>query len=119
MRLQNPIDLLILVVACEALVQLWFHAAPLQPVRGLLKRLTPFLHSRAQESHLLDCPYCLSVWMAAIVVLSYAFLDAGIFMGIAGVLTIHRLSNFVHLIFSCIRDKQLDIRIARGKSQNG
>jgi hypothetical protein len=59
------------VVACEALVQLWFHAAPLQGIRRFFVKITPFLYSKEQETHLLDCKYCVSFWAAIVVTVSY------------------------------------------------
>jgi hypothetical protein len=97
-------------VACEALVQLWLHAAPLQPFRELLVRMTPFL--RSQDTHLLDCAYCLSAW-AGILVASMYFFFPNAFLYLSTALAFHRLSNLLHLFLSYIRDKQIDIRVAR------
>lgn len=111
MWIQNPVDIIILVVACEALVHLWFHAAPLQPARDLLVRLTPFLYSDRQGKHLLNCAYCMSVWIGFFVVGAYIFLPGALL--VCGALAVHRLSNFLHLVFSLMRDKQFDLRVAR------
>lgn len=100
-------------IACEALVNLWFHAQPIQGVRSWMIKWTPFLSS--QEGHLFDCPYCLSVWVSFLIMAMYMFLEPTAFIVFAGALTIHRLSNFLHLIFSYLRDKQMDLRIQRGK----
>lgn len=113
MWVQNTTDLIILVVACEAIVQLWFHAAPLQSLRGLLTRLTPFLYSTSQETHLFDCAYCVSLWVGFCVTLTYLFGNHTFFMTLYLSLMVHRLSNFLHLVFSLMRDRQLDIRVAR------
>jgi len=110
MWLQSAVDILILAIACEALVQLWLKAAPLQPARAFLRRITPFLYSETQ-GHLLDCPYCLSVWVGFGVVVGYLYVPYSILFFAA--LGIHRCSNFIHLIFSFVRDWQMDIRIAR------
>lgn len=114
MWLESLLDLLIMVVACEAVVQLWFHAAPLQPLRSLLTRATPFLYSRGQRTHLFDCAYCVSVWVGILIAFSYFYMDNRIFMAICLSLTIHRMSNFIHVFFSLIRDRQMDLRIKRG-----
>jgi hypothetical protein len=97
------------VVACEALVQWWFNAAPIQPLRRFLVRMTPFLYSEEQDTHLFDCRYCTSVWAAMVVVLVFS---RGWHL-VLFFLAIHRLSNFLHLCFSLLRDKQLDLRVAR------
>jgi hypothetical protein len=113
MRLQDTVDFLIMGIACESLVQLWFHAEPLQEVRQWLIKHTTFLCSA--DTHLLDCPYCLSVWVGALMMVAYLFMEQTVFMAFSGALIIHRLSNYLHLIFSFLRDKQFDARVARGK----
>lgn len=114
MRLQDPVDIIALIVACEALVQLWLHAAPLQDLRWWLVRYTPFLYSQRSEEHLLNCPYCLSVWFGLILIIGY-FLFNVVTMFCAAILTVHRLSNHLHLVFSSLRDAQLDRRVKRNK----
>jgi hypothetical protein len=113
MWIQDKFDLIILAVACEALVGLWFHAAPLQPLRGLIIRLTPILYSRAQSTHLLDCKYCCSVWAAGILTALFFLISESVFAAVITVLFIHRISNFLHLSFSYLRDKQFDLRVKR------
>ena len=115
MRLESVFDLIIMVVACEALVQLWFHAAPLQSLRGLLTRLTPFLYSKEQQTHLFDCAYCLSVSIGFIITLAYFYVDYSVFMVFCLSMTIHRMSNYIHVFFSLMADRQRDIRVARRK----
>jgi len=109
------IKFFLLTVAAEALVQLWFRAAPLQTIRNYLIRLTPFLYSREQESHLLDCKYCVSVWVGAVMAGVYFFMENGIVFFIIAALVIGRLSNFIHLGVSYLIDKQMDLRVARGR----
>jgi hypothetical protein len=105
------------IVATEALVNLWFRAAPLQGLRRWLVRLTPFLYSKEQDTHLFNCPYCLSFWVASALVLLYSLASCrGFVFLFAVVLSLHRLSNFLHLVFSLLRDKQLDLRVARNKT---
>ena len=115
MRVQSAINIIMLVIACEALVQLWFHAAPLQGLRRLMIRMTPFLYSKEQESHLLDCRYCVSVWTGAVMAGTYCFMGNRIVFFIIASLVIGRLSNFIHLAFSYLNDKQMDLRVARGR----
>jgi hypothetical protein len=109
--------LFLLAIACEALVQLWFHAAPLQGVRQWIIRSTPFLISKRQDTHLMDCKYCVSVWAGAFLMVAYFYMDYPAVMYFIGLLIIHRLSNFLHLVFSWIRDKQYDIRVNRGRRE--
>jgi hypothetical protein len=112
MWLSYPIDPIILMIACEALVQLWFKAGPLQPLRKALMRFTPFLYSQSQEDHLLDCPYCCSVWAGFLLLSGYVWLPTFTYYLAIG-LAIHRLSNHFHLVFSYIRDLQFDRRVKR------
>jgi hypothetical protein len=117
MRLQDSINIIIAVVACEAIVQLWFHAAPIQPIRRFLIRMTPFFYSREQETHLFDCCYCTSVWASLLVTVAYFTFVPNVYLFFAMVLAVHRLSNFLHLGFSLIRDVQLDLRVARSNQR--
>jgi hypothetical protein len=113
MWMESSVNIIIAVIACEALVQLWFHAAPLQPIKNLLIRITPFLYSKEQSTHLLNCRYCTSVWVSLLLVTAYFTISFKVFLFIAMVLAVHRLSNFLHLVFSYLRDKQFDLRVAR------
>jgi hypothetical protein len=106
------LEILCGVVACEALVQLWFDAAPLLHVREWTIDHTPFLYSKMQEKHLLRCKYCMSVWVAFCLTLLY-FTYESMYMLIVIFLSVHRLSNFLHLVFSLCRDRQIDLRVAR------
>jgi hypothetical protein len=102
---------LILIIATEALVELWKKAMPLQGIRRKLTELTPFLEIDGQ--HLFDCGYCLSVWVGALVFISYSFFDELIYF--FGALAIHRVSNYVHLVISYLRDLQLNLRVGRAR----
>jgi len=105
--------LIIYVIACEALVHLWFNAAPLQPVRRFFIKITPFFTSK-EQGNLFECKYCVSVWIGFILV-ALLFVRS-IYLELLMIsLVIHRLSNFLHLIMSFIRDKQFDIRINRNR----
>ncbi len=107
------IRFLLAIIATEALVELWKKAAPLQGIRRWTISKTPFLYSQEQESHLLDCPYCLSVWVGFLMMVLYLYLDSTVFILFTGMLSVHRGSNFLHLIFSLLADKQRDIRVNR------
>jgi len=107
------IKLILMIVATEALVELWKKAAPLQGIREWLIRTTPLLYSERQQTHLLDCPYCISVWAGFSLTAMYLFMDTTAWLVITASLATHRLSNFLHLYFSLIRDRQLDLRVAR------
>lgn len=100
---------LILIIATEAIVELWKKAMPLQGIRRKLIEWTPFLEIDGQ--HLFDCGYCLSVWGGALVLISYSLFEGLIYF--FGVLAIHRVSNYVHLVISYLRDLQLNLRVGR------
>ena len=100
---------LVLIIATEALVELWKKAMPLQGIRRKLTTWTPFLEIDGQ--HLFDCGYCLSVWVGALVFVSYSIFSGMIYF--FGILAIHRISNYVHLVVSYLRDLQLNLRVGR------
>lgn len=104
---------LILIIATEALVELWKKAAPLQGIKEALIAGTPFLHSDRMDTHLLECPYCLSVWFGAFVGLTYIICEASVYL--FSLLAIHRVSNYVHLGISYLRDLQLNLRAGRAR----
>jgi hypothetical protein len=106
------LKLLFLAVLTETLVELVFKAAPLQPIRRRLITLTPWARSQ-EQGHLLECKYCLSVWIALFVVLIAEFCNAYSLTFLAIALIVHRISNFVHLTLSTLRDIQLDMRLKR------
>jgi hypothetical protein len=103
------------IVACEAIIELWKKAGPLQGIRKWIINLTPFFYNHENEMHLLDCPYCISVWVGALIMAAYMFMDSTVFMLFVGSLSIHKVSNFLHIIFSFLKDKQLDLRVARNQ----
>ena len=109
------LEIILGIVATEALVQLWFYAAPLQWLRGFLVSSTPFLFSAKQNTHLLNCQYCVSVWIGFLVSIIYFTTDFYIYIVMP--LTVHRLSNFLHLVFSLIKDKQIDLRVSRNRNK--
>ncbi len=112
----NLFNIICLSIFIEALVELFFKAAPLQPLRTYLRIHTPSLYSKTQQSHLLDCKYCVSVWIAFIIFILYYLTKPNIILTIILYsCIIHRLSNYLHLMFSIIRDLQFNIRINRGK----
>jgi len=103
--------IMMMIIVVEALTQLIFEAAPLQPIRNFIIRFTPFLNIGG--SHLLECKYCTSVWVSMFSVFLYYNLDYQIVYWFCLMLVFHRLSNFVHLYFSLMRDIQLDKRASR------
>ena len=108
------IKLIFLAIAAEAIVYHFLHAAPVQGTREWLMANTPFLYSERQQAHLFQCPICLSFW-AGLLMTPFLFLDLLTAFLILGGIVIARLSNFFHVLLSYLQDKQMDLRIKRGK----
>jgi len=94
-------------ILTEAIVELIFTAAPLQGIRAWLIKKTPLLRSELQ-GHLLECKYCTSLWIAAGVVLLAAFADCQATRLASAAIVVGRLSNYAHLLYSSIRDFQIN-----------
>jgi hypothetical protein len=103
--------ILLTIILIEALTELFFKAAPLQGLRQRLIDKTPFLYS--EQGHLFDCKYCTAFWISTGVVLIAIFADYYVIRLLAYIIIVHRLSNFVHIIYSTIRDWQLNLRLSR------
>ena len=106
------IRIIAIAILSEAIVELIFTAAPLQGIRAWLIKKTPLLRSELQ-GHLLECKYCTSIWTAAAVIVAAAFLDCQATRLVAAALIVARLSNYAHLIYSSIRDFQINKRLER------
>lgn len=110
------LNIILCALFIEAVTQLIFHAAPLQPIRNWLRQHTPMFYSKTTEEHLLDCKYCTSVWVGFGTVIAYHLFNPNIFLTILFYSCIvHRISNYMHTIYSYVVDKQLDLRVARRK----
>jgi hypothetical protein len=106
------IDLLILIILVEGIVFYIFTAAPLQGARTWFIRRTPFL--RVAGDHLLECKFCLSFWVAIGAVLAYLkYGETTWFFWLAIGIVCARSANWIHLVFSLLRDYQIDKRIQR------
>jgi hypothetical protein len=109
-------NIILLCVFTEAVTELIFKAAPLQPIRLYIRNNTTFLYSLSQDQHLLDCKYCVSVWVGFLTFLIYCLKEPHILLTILLYsCIIHRVSNYLHLGFSIVRDVQFDIRVNRGR----
>lgn len=108
-------SVLLLAIAAEATVELIKKAGPLQGIKRWIISKTPFLYSEEMQTHLLDCPYCTSFWVGILAAIGYLYMDSVAVVFIVVGLVAHRLSNGLHLLYSILRDKQIDLRIARGK----
>ena len=104
--------MIFLCILTEALVELFFKAAPVQGVRTWLVKKTPCLRTE-EQGHLLDCKYCTSVWIGAGVLLLATFADCQALRIASAALVIARLSNYAHLLYSTARDAQINMRLTR------
>lgn len=103
--------IMVLALLTEALVELFFKAAPIQGFRKWMIRRTPFLE--IEEQHLMECKYCTSVWAGFFVMLLYPFMDYSVTKFIIYSIITARLSNFVHIIFSTLKDYQRNLILRR------
>ncbi len=99
-------------ILTEALVELFFKAAPLQGARGWLIKKTPKLRSQ-EQGHLLDCKYCTSVWVGTFVYSAAFFSESQVLRLVSAALIVARLSNYAHLFYSTVRDAQINMRLIR------
>jgi hypothetical protein len=110
------ITLILIVIAIEAVTELIFRAGPLQPAREWLIDHTSWARAGLADEHLLECKYCVSVWVALFFALGYLFfLESQAFLCFLYAVSFHRLANLFHLPLSYLRDKQLNLRIERNK----
>lgn len=100
------VKILMLVIVTEALVELICKAEILEHPRCWLKSRYWFF------KELLDCPYCTSVWMGMFMALTLLSDNTYLLIGIYGI-SLHRLSNFLHLVFSWIRNLQFNVVLNR------
>ena len=106
------IKFMFLAILIEALTELLFKAAPLQGIRAFLIDNIPSLNSK-EQGHLLDCKYCSSVWVAFGVIMLATWFDNGFTRIIAYFIVAARGSNYVHIIFSTVKDFQINLRLER------
>ncbi len=92
--------LLLCIIAAEAMTQLTCKAEIFDRPRNWLKSLSGF------TNELLSCPYCVSVWVAALTVLIYIYFDLAWWFVL--LLVIHRLSNFLHDLFRVVQNYKID-----------
>lgn len=108
-------ELILTIVAIEAVTELIFRAGPLQSSRAWIIEHTPRLDVPGY-GHLLECKYCVSVWVGFFFALGYLFfLESQVFLCFLYASSFHRLANLFHLPLSYLRDKQLNLRIDRNR----
>jgi hypothetical protein len=111
------LKIIICIVATEAIVQLVFNAVPIQGARAWAIARLRFLYSKQADEHLFECRYCVSVWIGFLVAGLYFLMSEPVVLFVCLALVFHRGANFLHLGFSYLRDRQLDIRIDRKRKR--
>jgi len=106
------IKIIICAFLVEAIVELFFKAAPVQEFRRWFIQKTPYLMSE-EQGHLFECKYCTSFWVAIFVVFLVTFADYQVTRLIGYAIIIARLSNFIHIIFGWVKDAQMNMRLGR------
>lgn len=107
MRLQEGenMKLILCIIASEALTQLVCKAEIFDTPREFIKSLSDFTR------RLLDCPYCVSVWVSGFTVCLYCFYEyTWVFVLL---LVIHRASNFIHDLFRIVQNYKIDQVLGR------
>lgn len=93
-------ELILCIIAAEAMTQLTCKAEIFDRLRDWLKSLSGFTND------LLSCPYCVSVWVAGFTVILYIGYEWAWWFVL--LLAIHRVSNVLHDIFRIIFNIKLD-----------
>jgi hypothetical protein len=97
--------LILCIIAAEAMTQLVCKAEIFNRPRNWFRNLCTF----TQE--LINCPYCVSVWIAAFTTILY-FYYSTLYLFIV-FLVIHRISNLLHDLFRIIFNVKLDQYLRR------
>ena len=105
-------NLIFIGILTEAIVNLLFTGTVLQPFREWVIKYIPL---RVRGEHLLECKLCTSFWVGILCVVLVKYTMGDIMALILWGIVVHRVSNYIHLIYSIIKDYQMDIRVARRK----
>jgi len=92
--------IILCIIAAEAMTQLACKAEIFDTLRFYLMSTNKFLR------RLLQCPYCVSVWIAAFTTLLYYYWDYSFLFVL--MLVIHRGSNFLHDVFRIVVNIKID-----------
>jgi len=103
-------ELVLAILATEALVSLIKNASILTPIKFRFKEFTGWLVD-SEGKHLIDCGYCLSVWCALVV---WGILQFPKLNWILMVLVIHRGANVAHHLIDVLWDFKINLRLWRG-----
>ena len=104
---------IILIIATERAVELIIESKIFEPLRVVIKRwaypdIPPednwVQHFRVMLDYLLNCGYCLSVWVGAIfAMVTPSVFESGIVNWAVSTLVLHGGSNFYHVIYELVR----------------
>jgi hypothetical protein len=97
--------LMLCIIAAEAMTQLICKAEIFNRPRSWFKNLCKF------TKKLLECSYCVSVWIAGFTTILYVYYEATYMFII--LLVIHRISNLLHDIFRIVFNVKLDQYLRR------
>lgn len=104
-------QILMLALLTEAMVNLFFLAEPLSKIRGMLISRTEFL--RVNDIHLLECKYCVSVWVGILIIICYYYVNYEPLRLLAYALIVGRIGNYIHVAFACVRDVGINLKLNR------
>ena len=102
------LKILMFIIIVEALVELICKSEILERPREWIKSWGWFTND------LLSCYYCTSVWVGMTIAPLYFVNNKYLYIICLGI-ALHRLSNYLHLLFGILRDFQIDTRIRRGR----
>jgi hypothetical protein len=97
-------------IVCEAITEIIGASELFAPLREfIIRKEIPFLKG------LLECKYCLSVWVAAFLVIVcwwsagvLVFNRGEIFFLMLCVFIVHRMSNILHLVFDIVSEYKIN-----------
>jgi uncharacterized membrane protein len=92
--------LVLCIVAVEAITQLICKAEIFNRLRNYIQSLSKF------TNELLECPYCVSVWVAVFITVLYYFWEYSCYFVI--MLVVHRISNWLHDSSRIITNYKID-----------
>jgi hypothetical protein len=107
-------QLLVAAVAVEAAVEVFVDSEIFSEVRSFIKDLcypqVPRANARLayvyyKLNYFINCGYCMSVWVAAVVALGFVCCITGIMVvdWFITTLVLHRLSNLFHVLFMLVK----------------
>lgn len=97
--------LILCIIAAEAMTQLVCKAEIFDSLRSKIQGMSSF------TNRLLECPYCVSVWVSGFTVVLYVFYEN--MWAFVLLLVIHRASNFIHDLFRITQNLKINQVLGR------